>query len=904
MAHGHGMLRSAMDGPASAATIEVIESRHDYHDDDHHHHDDGQDHHEVTRQKLHLPGTPSDTIAFSAHFDGVQFAVEATRSGQSPKSPSILIQQDDGSFQPFKPGPSRLFRGSVLNRPDANVSVLLLEHGIYAEAWENGELIWQVEPELDASGLPTGMHWVGRLPDDHELHDDHFEGGVTKREVSPPDAIETLLPAELRDRTKITAAKPNNVSVFSSTDSVQDAVVLNPVTVKQAVIGFDVTHQTLQDGYGGNVQSLYDNIEFLLNSSTEGTLGTIWLRDALVDYVLGTVIVRASAGADPYRAAGNDAATIEALEQARSRWNDNLDSSLLPPEAVPQSDHDLVQLMTRSAGSAAGWAYVGTVNEFSRYSVTRGGDPNFWRGVSKHEIGHNWGLVHSHGRPEIQPNGLQTGLMWDPSPHDRLNPDETVTVLAERDSSGLTDIGAFTEHNVRPHARRDDYRLFGPGPFVLDVLDNDYDANNDPLYIHRLENHSTTSHPTDAGGTVTIIHGAGDRGQDVLRYEPPASFTGTDHFFYFAGEDIASQPKTAWAYVELVVESAEITVDTSLDQFIYDPGTTSSPVFAGATRVTPQTFGDVTWDQVVTAMDRVGTGQNHFNRDFVQGTVPTTFRHKLGLGTWHVKVNMSDPSADLNNQYLLAEDDMIAADIDRPRGENGTIGFDVFVEDGFLDLTFGDADSANPRWAVNRIAIERVGEPPTEVDLAADAYTYDFGTADSPVFATANPPAVRVSPETWGDIYWSDPVDAVDRPNYGLNHFNRDNVFGSNDATWSHQIAPGMWRVIFNMSDPERDFDNMFIAAEGLVRMDGIDRPAGENQTLAFEVYVEDGFLDLTFGDADPTDKAWALNRVALSRIGSPPIFVDLSQNQYTYDPGTENSPVFVGAEPVTPDHR
>ena len=168
------------------------------------------------------------------------------------------------------------------------------------------------------------------------------------------------------------------------------------------------------------------------------------------------------------------------------------------------------------------------------------------------------------------------------------------------------------------------------------------------------------------------------------------------------------------------------------------------------------------------------------------------------------------------------------------------------------------------------------------VNIAQDKFSYDFGTSDSPVFSNVDTQAVRVSPATTGDVTWSAAVQAVDRATPGQNAYNRDLVFGNLPVTWSHKVQNGRWRVVVNMSDPEVSLDNMFVNAEGTPGLTNLDRPAGQNQTVAFEVDVLDGELNLEFGDADINSPLWAVNRVVLEQVAEyvPPLL----QGDYNRD--------------------
>ncbi|MGC6426255.1 MAG: LamG-like jellyroll fold domain-containing protein, partial [Akkermansiaceae bacterium] len=80
----------------------------------------------------------------------------------------------------------------------------------------------------------------------------------------------------------------------------------------------------------------------------------------------------------------------------------------------------------------------------------------------------------------------------------------------------------------------------GGAPILLDVLRNDYDANNDPIQIWRTRLISGGQvSTTELGGTMAISSGTGPGGRDQILYTPPANGTpgAVDRFYYDVEDD-------------------------------------------------------------------------------------------------------------------------------------------------------------------------------------------------------------------------------------------------------------------------------------------------------------------------------------------------------------------------------
>jgi len=164
------------------------------------------------------------------------------------------------------------------------------------------------------------------------------------------------------------------------------------------------------------------------------------------------------------------------------------------------------------------------------------------------------------------------------------------------------------------------------------------------------------------------------------------------------------------------------------------------------------------------------------------------------------------------------------------------------------------------------------------VDLNRTSYNYDAGSAFQPdVQSGGSPPWELLSSNVAGDISWTGPVGAFSAGRIsGVNQINQDFIVGSSAATLNHCLPNGRWQVTLTIGSSFSAHDNMQVRAENEIVLSDIDRNVGEFSNLNFEVDVTDGFLNLEFSDADPSDSEWILNRLSLNRIGD----VDVNNNR------------------------
>ena len=503
---------------------------------------------------LEVPANLPDSFALEMELGGKTYTLELIKHSIRSENFRVLVEGEDGTLTEIDAGPESTYRGRVAEDPDLIVGAVIAEGAIHATIANDltGQVLWEVKPAVNGE---AGRHVVSQpeansydYGDDAIFLHDHDGNGVSDH--SPEDHCvsaggghgpgcscpaccsqgslpeDTLTDAGLQVGSTVEATRANVRSSTGTADSdivpagSGNATLLNPVSVKQAEIAFDVSYHAYVNRYGSSTTTVLDQINLLLSATIGNRLNTIWIRDALVEHHLGTVIIRTSSAQDPYiqqglgGASGTDSALLNAF---RNHWN----------SGAHGNTHDLAHLMLGAGGGGLAW--VGTVGDSFRYSMADGGSKDAWLGFARHEIGHTWGLNHSHGGVEFfqpdssgEPNGDRYGIMWGPL-HGALTPLEQISVVNEANSASgsLDDIGAYpTTTNIRPYAKLDTITIPSSGTYVLDVLANDHDANNDPLYISGVGDRYTTSFTYASGSTLIIGNGLGSQGQDVVLYTP------------------------------------------------------------------------------------------------------------------------------------------------------------------------------------------------------------------------------------------------------------------------------------------------------------------------------------------------------------------------------------------------
>ena len=673
-------------------------------------------------QSLDLPASTSDSVQISVSVDGVPVTLDLHRYSVRSENFRLLLQRADGSLEEVDAGPEKTFRGTVAGyQNNFRVNAVFLEAGLKAVVYDDvtDQVLLTVTPapEKGAGIHRVGLPVVDATDSEHDPPYNHDES-PTATDLEPSLAaaarpeVSTVVETQTLGQVGavLTASTGEDDSPLPA-PAAADAVVLNPVSIRQAELAFDVPYETYSTTYGSNTTAVMDNIAELLSDTGNERLGKIWITDALIEHRLGTVVIRTDQALDPYQQAGlvNRGGTDSGLlNEFRDIWN----------SGVHGTTHDVAHLMNRQGG---GLAWVGTAGGNSSFRYSQGGGSvSSWQSFARHEIGHNWGLGHSHGgRDFFDPQGRRYGIMWDDAVRDRMTPLEQQSVVNRRNAvaSTLNSVGAYTAANIKPYAKWDTYNLNSPDAVILDVLANDHDANNDPIYIRGVGEATASTFVSPAGSTVEIVHGGGSQGQDVLRYTPAPNAT-SDTFFYYVGEVGQNGSSLSnWGVIEITNPNAGVTVDLDQDFYAYDFGTSSSPVADNFIPITPQISGEINWSRPVSSRN-IGSssGFSTLYRDYVYGMAPTTFEHKIQNGIWEVSVNMGDSNAH-QNIGLRAEGQLISDDIDFQASQIVAVdeqgasifrrSFDVRVEDGSLSLELF-VSSPGTEWLINSLTLESV----------------------------------------------------------------------------------------------------------------------------------------------------------------------------------------------------
>jgi hypothetical protein len=351
-------------------------------------------------------------------------------------------------------------------------------------------------------------------------------------------------------------------------------------SVWAAEVGVDLPNDRYAITHGGDADDALAMIEHSLMATN-----LIYMQQLGIQHVLGRVVLRADAAVDPYAPLSSH---NEYLNEVANQWN-----SVLPP-----STHDLALVVRAQAG--AGLASVGVVGNpgySSNDASARGDFSRVWR----HEVGHNWFLVHYDGGAPEGPtinSGNSIARM--------SGPEQALAVFHRDDRVGfLDDLGSVVAAAVPPRAASDRQLVSSQVPsVVIDVLANDHDANGDALTLVSID----PSTDLVLGGTMAIEPGGGTGGRDAVRYTLPGlgSPTSAIDRFSYRIRDANGLEAVGYVFVRVVDYTADGTYAQNFDTFSsgttdLDDGSYISNVGEGSNaRVLDQALEltpDITWRQ-------------------------------------------------------------------------------------------------------------------------------------------------------------------------------------------------------------------------------------------------------------------------------------------------------------------
>lgn len=370
----------------------------------------------------------------------------------------------DGKHTDLTPGPECVYRGRCEEEPDSLAA---------ATVRPDGSITYQVFRSPCENGFPLNGDWGNEWVACGKV----VPSPLTLAPGTPVFAAAKPLPGTVPTRTRLNRDHP----LYRQTYRLEH--------------GFDITKPYI-DRF--KVRTDDDRREALrLMEDSLNKFALIQLRDTLCDWSMDSVLLRPHAGGDSF---GGTAKAYRA--------------------AFPKSAADLVAQIHNSGGglSAGGLGDVNTnLNGASR-------DGTVFH-VFRHEGGHNLGAPDNTGQDMEGPT-IMCGNAVSRHGTGEVNAilllrEKLLRDFASQPTKGFT---AFANtFPVPPYAKLDFAAVPMNGAVTVDVLDNDFDTDGDPVALCAFQARSAS------GGSVSLVtDGAGGK----LRYTPPADFHGTDRFSY------------------------------------------------------------------------------------------------------------------------------------------------------------------------------------------------------------------------------------------------------------------------------------------------------------------------------------------------------------------------------------
>ncbi|NNF44231.1 MAG: hypothetical protein HKN62_14540, partial [Phycisphaerales bacterium] len=271
-------------------------------------------------------------------------------SDRSPKY-RVLVPGPGGALKPVRSGPIRTLRGSVLGVPGSVVAGAVDPRGGLSLSirWPDGSADW-IEP--------LSPH----VPAAHASHHILYRGDDVVTDGETCGTTDALLVAEV-----------DRMAAAGGSGGAADGG-----TFTCAELACDADFPYYSDY--GSTTAVEDQINLVIS-----TMNVQYERDVDIRHVITTIIVRTSAGDDPY--SSSDAETL--LNQFRDHWQ-------ATHGGIPR---DVAQLFTgrEIIGGTIGIAWVGAVCTSWGYGVVQSdfnGVLSCATDLSAHELGHNWDAGH------------------------------------------------------------------------------------------------------------------------------------------------------------------------------------------------------------------------------------------------------------------------------------------------------------------------------------------------------------------------------------------------------------------------------------------------------------------------------------------------------------------------------
>jgi hypothetical protein len=530
---------------------------------------------------------------------------------------AIVIGTEHGDFEIGTPDVS-LFRGSVAGDPGSVVFLSFSPHGTHGVIRSQGSTSILTSGPSGAD-LPMVIADLASFPEPPDFAKG-WSCNVGPEHVNP-------LGLDLDHLA-------HNHSGFGQRN--------NPCRVARIAVDSDFEYTSLK--FGGDPEAAAAYAITLL-----GAVSEIYTRDLNVRLVVPFVRVW-DENVDPYDG-GN-------LDLFRAEWNANM----------RHVERDLAHKLSGNYGGGVAWVSVlchntygyglSGVNGSFPYPLRDHDGGNWDLMVVAHELGHNFGTLHTHDG-------------YDPVIDDCGNGDcsdaygGTIMSYCHTCPGGMNNIVIGFHPRVITHVSAyldgacdltGDSRIFvyddqavalQDAEQTIDVLANDQPVNCSTLEIVSVSGFS------QQGGTVEISTGTGEGGRDEVIYAPPTGYSGEDRLFYSA-ENAGGFQAAADVYLDVVPVRDAVAIGASR------PGLAADYYFLQAPEQLPD-FSMLTPDRTGTWPDlNIENGSGAFagsGRSLNVGAVFHSALHIPGTGLYTLSIESDDGSKLFIGDDLLIDND-------------------------------------------------------------------------------------------------------------------------------------------------------------------------------------------------------------------------------------------------------
>ncbi|MBX2848389.1 MAG: polysaccharide lyase [Acidiferrobacterales bacterium] len=313
----------------------------------------------------------------------------------------------------------------------------------------------------------------------------------------------------------------------------------------------------------------------------------------------------------------------------------------------------------------------------------------------------------------------------------------------------------------------------------------------------------------------------------------------------------------------LASEPSSLVFEPGGDTLQLDFGAKDSQIFEDAYLVTPNSQGSAIWGKSNSSAGS-NNRNNALNDDWVSGIGEQKLTVYLANGLWSLKINFGGERP-INNLSINAQGHEFATvDSEVASYASTSIVDNVLVHDNKLVIDL--LANNNQYWAIQSIEITN-GK--INIDTERNQFQYDAGSQ----FSVKESGWERLSPATWGDVYWRKAVR--DQAKYWDNKIlpvNRDIVQSEsgadNEAVLSHRVANGIWKIEGGATGVRGRITNMRVTAENELIANNLASAPSSTQAFEGSVRVTDGILDLKF---EGIDSMWGISFLKLTKLSSLP---------------------------------